>query len=243
VPAGSAAESTTRQRTLAEGETGETPVRLTGDAGTTLPPRTRRLGKSGRRSALITLAAAMAVAGLSVAGVLAFGDNGEEQNPGGRGTAESAQEAKAGNAGNTFPVPTVTEDCPAASVSGAEARCTTTAECWGGMVVTTGIVTVSRSDCTVKHPWETFAIAPLPSDGATNNQRELSKHPLVRKLCSREVMAESRAGAARDIAAEGWTVDVLPPSQAEFDKGSRIFRCVATVTGKESSGTNFRPRT
>ena len=240
VPAGSAAESTTRQRTLAEGETGETPVRLMGDAGPTLPPRTRRLGKGGRRSALITLAAAVAVAGLSVAGVLAFGDNGEEQNPGGRGTAESAQEAKAGN---TFPVPTVTEDCPAASVSGAEARCTTTAECWGGMVVTTGIVTVSRSDCTVKHPWETFAIAPLPSDGATNNQRELSKHPLVRKLCSREVMAESRAGAARDIAAEGWTVDVLPPSQAEFDKGSRIFRCVATVTGKESSGTNFRPRT
>jgi serine/threonine protein kinase len=237
-PGSSAAESTTRQRTIADGET---PVRLTGeDAGPTLLPRTRRLGKRGRRPALITLAAAVAVAGLSVAGVLAFGDRGEEQNPGGRGTAESAQEAKAGN---SFPVPTVTEDCPAASVSGAEARCTTTAECWGGMVVTSGIVTVSRSDCTVKHPWETFAIAPLPSDGVTNNQRELSKHPLVRKLCSREVMAESRAGAARDIAAKEWTVDVLPPSQAEFDKGSRIFRCVATVTGKESSGANFRPRT
>jgi serine/threonine protein kinase len=241
VPERPTAKSTMPLRTTANDATSEGSGR---DETDPVPsPRSRRKWRHGRRSAVITLAAALAAAGLGVAAVLAFvdrGDGGDKQNPGGRGAVGAADDAKAGS---DFPVATVTKACPAASVSGARARCTTTAECWGGMVVTSGFVTVGRSDCTVSHPWETFAIAPLPKDGMTNNQRELVRHPLVRKLCSREVMAKSRAGAAKKIAAKAWTVDVLPPSQAEFDKGSRNFRCVATVTGKESTRSNFRPRT
>ncbi|WP_405822146.1 serine/threonine protein kinase [Streptomyces sp. NBC_01390] len=142
-----------------------------------------------------------------------------------------------------FGVPTTTENCPAAEVAGMHGRCTTTAECWGGMVVTVGIVSVNRSDCLVSHPWETFAIAPLPSTGMTNNQRELENHPDVRRLCSRSVLAASRQGDAREIAPDRWTVDVLPPTQTEYADGLRVLRCVATITGEESTGAHFRPRT
>ncbi|ELP62874.1 serine/threonine-protein kinase [Streptomyces turgidiscabies] len=142
-----------------------------------------------------------------------------------------------------YGVPTTTENCPATDVAGMNGRCTTTAECWGGMVVTVGIVSVNRSDCLVSHPWETFAIAPLPSTGMTNNQRELENHPDVRRLCSRAVLARSRQGDARNIDPSRWTVDVLPPTQTEYADGLRVLRCVATITGEESTGAHFRPRT
>ncbi|MEH0418525.1 serine/threonine-protein kinase [Streptomyces sp. B21-083] len=141
-----------------------------------------------------------------------------------------------------YGVPTTTENCPATDVAGMHGRCTTTAECWGGLVVIVGIVSVNRSDCLVSHPWETFAIAPLPSDGMTDNQRELKNHPGVRELCSRSVLAKSRQGDAREIDPSRWTVDVLPPTQTEYADGLRVLRCVATVTGEESTGAHFRPR-
>lgn len=206
------------------------------------PPttRTRRTPRT-RRTLWIASAAALAAIGLGSVGAVALLDFGKGEDSPEKDAAVSAKGSQAA-AGHDFTVPTVTEGCSAASVAGADARCPTTAECWGGMVVISGFVTINRSDCTVQHPWETFAIAPLPLDGMTNNQRELAKHPVVRRLCSREVMAESRRGAALDIAPERWTVDVLPPSQAEFDRGSRVFRCVATVAGEETSRSNFRPR-
>ncbi len=164
-------------------------------------------------------------------------------------TAGSAVSASASGAGGTtqatnagFGVPTTTENCPATDVAGMGGRCTTTAECWGGMVVTVGIVAVNRSDCLVSHPWETFAIAPLPSDGMTNNQRELEAHPGVRELCSPEVLAASRHGDALKIGPARWTIDVLPPSQSQYADGLRVLRCVATITGEESTGAHFRPR-
>ena len=156
------------------------------------------------------------------------------------GTGEPSGSAQAANAG--FGVPTTTENCPATDVAGMDGRCTTTAECWGGMVVIVGIVSVNRSDCLVPHPWETFAIAPLPSNGMTNNRRELANHPDVRGLCSREVLAESRQGDARKIDPARWTVDVLPPTQTQYADGLRVLRCVATITGEQSTGAHFRPR-
>jgi hypothetical protein len=161
-------------------------------------------------------------------------------SPSASGTGEPSGSAQAANAG--FGVPTTTEDCPAAEVAGLGGRCTTTAECWGGMVVTVGIVSVNRSDCLVSHPWETFAIAPLPSTGMTNNQRELENHPDVLKLCSREVLAESRRGDAVEIDPDRWIIDVLPPTQTQYADGLRVMRCVATISGEESTGAHFRPR-
>ncbi|MEZ0090822.1 protein kinase [Streptacidiphilus sp. EB129] len=158
-------------------------------------------------------------------------------SPGGASAQSPGASADAG-----FNVPTTIQNCPAASVAGLNARCTTTAECWGGMVSIAGDVTVNRSDCLVDHPWETFAIAPLPADGMTMNQHELENHPSVRKLCSLDVMAKSRLGKALSIPPAQWTVDVLPPSQTEWASGLRVFRCVATVTGSDATTSYFRPR-
>jgi len=110
------------------------------------------------------------------------------------------------------------------------------------MVVDVGIVSVNRSDCLASHLWETFAIAPLPSDGMTNNQKELIKHPDVGELCSRKVLAESRQADGLKIDPSRWTIDVLPPTATQYADGLRVMRCVATVTGEESTGAYFRPR-
>jgi hypothetical protein len=216
-------------------------------------PETDPLAASDRnrkRSRLLRAAVpavALAVAVLGTAGVLAYQGQGQDRrssakaSAGSSGTSTSSQSAEA-SAGADFKVPTTTEDCPAAAVEGVNARCTTTAECWGGMVVIAGNVTVNRADCLVEHAWETYAIAPLPSDGMTVNQQELEKHPDVRRLCSRAVMAKSRQGKALRIAPARWTVDVIPPSPTEYVDGLRVLRCVATVTGQSSIGTYFRPR-
>ena len=94
------------------------------------------------------------------------------------------------------------------------------AECWSGVVITTGIVSISRADCKATHVWKTFAITPLPKDGMTNHYEDLSNHPDVLKLCSADVMTESRT-----VQAQGeWSADVLPPTQSECADGVRVFR-------------------
>ena len=205
--------------------------------------------RKNRRLRLAVPVLALATAVLGTAGVLAYRSAPSSKESSGSSpastapsTASASSQGEGSSATTAFKVPTTTEDCPAATVDGVNGRCTTTAECWGGMVVITGIVTVNRSDCLMEHPWETFAIAPLPADGMTVNQQELAKHPDVRKLCSRDVMAKSRQGKALEIAPARWTIDVLPPSPTEYADGLRVLRCVATVTGKQSTGTYFRPR-
>lgn len=190
----------------------------------------------------------VAAAVVGIMGVLVHdGDGSRAKNPGAGPSTEAPSSPDGRNSAKParaprFGVPTTTEDCAAAEEDGLGGRCTTTAECWGGMVVTTGVVTVNRSDCLVAHPWETFAIAPLPKDGQTYDQRELAAHPDVRRLCSREVLTSSRRGGARDIAPAAWTVDVLPPTESQYADGLRIYRCVATVTGEQSTTAHFRPR-
>lgn len=139
-------------------------------------------------------------------------------------------------------MPVTTQGCPAAGVAGAGGACTETAECWGGMVVITGVVRVNQADCTTEHAWETFAIAPLPASGVTVNQQELEKHPVVRKVCAPEVLAASRQGPAAQVPADRWLIEVLPPTEAQFAQGLRVFRCVARTTDDGLTGTAFRPR-
>ncbi len=211
---------------------------------TASPPKARR--RKGRVRVTVGI---VAVAFVGTGGTVAYQylppattaapDTGAEVGPSASasGTGGTAQAQNAG-----FGVPTTTEDCPATGVAGVGGRCTTTAECWGGMVSIVGIVAVNRADCVVEHPWETFAIAPLPSDGMTNNQKELAVHPDVRRLCSSEVLAESRHGDALEIGPDRWIIDVIPPSQSEYADGLRVMRCVATVSGEQSTGAYFRPR-
>jgi serine/threonine protein kinase len=208
----------------------------------------RPVRQARRRPRLAVPAVVMATVVVGAGGVLGYQqwvpDGTPSASPSSSSSTYTDSKATATASAGAFPgVATTTDNCPAASVAGLHAACTTTAECWGGMVVITGNVTITRSDCLATHVWETFAIAPLPSDGMTVNQQELEKHPDILRLCSREVMAKSRRGsAALAVDPADWTVDVLPPTPTQYADGLRVFRCVATVTGKESAAAYFRPR-
>ncbi|MBN0047155.1 serine/threonine protein kinase [Streptomyces actuosus] len=169
------------------------------------------------------------------------------QSSGGADSSSNAAPSTAGTGQGSsspsspgFGVSTTTENCPAAAVEGVGGRCVTTPECWSGILDVSGIVTVSRADCHVKHVWETFAVASLPADGMTNNARDLIKHPDVRALCSQQVMAETRSPHGADIADE-WQITVVPPSASQWDAGLRVFRCVAAAGTEDGqmTGSHF----
>ncbi|MBD9729846.1 serine/threonine-protein kinase [Streptomyces caniscabiei] len=202
-----------------------------------------RKGAARRRPVLIAAFAAVAVSVSVSVTVVTY--QGDDQREGGTdapassaAASPSAGTADKGAAG--FGVATTTENCPATEVDGVGGRCVETPECWSGIVDISGIVTVSRADCQAKHVWETFAIAPLPKDGQTNNARDLIKHPDVKALCSQKVMSASMAPEGRRIAGE-WSVDIIPPGSAEWAEGVRVFRCVAAARTDdgEKTGSQF----
>nr|WP_253267742.1 serine/threonine-protein kinase [Streptomyces asoensis] len=198
--------------------------------------------KGSRRPRLIAVLAAVAVS-VSVSVTVVTYQNGQDHGGGdSRSTASPSSGATGENkaASGFGGVATTTENCPATGVDGVGGRCVATPECWSGITDISGIITVSRADCRTRHVWETFAIAPLPEDGMTNNARDLIKHPDVKALCSQQVMAESMVPGGREVADE-WNVDILPPTASEWDKGLRVFRCVAAAVTQdgEKTGSQF----
>lgn len=187
-------------------------------------PRRRRRG--GRLLPLVSALAALAL--LGTAGAVAY----QTQRPAQEDAAlppatASSPPPSPSAAGVDFGVPTTVRDCPAAAVENVDGRCVTDSECWLGMVVIAGDVSINRADCRFDHLWETFAIAPLPADGMTNDHGELAAHPDVRRLCSVEVMAESWTEDAARTDPGQWMVEVLPPTESQYADGLRVFRCVA----------------
>ncbi|NBM21065.1 hypothetical protein GUY61_37300 [Streptomyces sp. GC420] len=215
--------------------------------GTTAVPRTDERRRKGPRPRLVAVLAAVAVSVTVAVGVVVYQEQPWNGGPGSSPTTTAGADG-GGEQASARPsafggVPTTTEDCPATEVEGVGGRCTETAECWSGITDISGIITVSRADCQTRHVWETFAIAPLPEDGMTNNARDLIKHPDVKALCSQEVMAKSRTAEGDGIAAE-WNVDIVPPSAADWAGGHRFFRCVAAAVTDDGqkTGNHFRPR-
>ncbi|WP_202499411.1 MULTISPECIES: serine/threonine-protein kinase [Streptomyces] len=196
-----------------------------------------------RRPAVIAVLAAVAVS-VSVSVTVVTYQNDDEPDAGTGGSSATAQpsaDATAeGEGASGFGVATTAENCPATDVGGVGGRCVAGPECFSGIVDISGIVTVSRADCRTKHVWETFAIAPLPKDGMTNNARDLIKHPDVKALCSQKVMAATMTAGGRDVAKD-WNVDIIPPSAAQWDEGLRVLRCVAAAVTDdgEKTGSQF----
>ncbi|GGK90001.1 hypothetical protein Sme01_50430 [Sphaerisporangium melleum] len=165
--------------------------------------------------------------------------------PGTTGSASSspASPPAAGTGGAFGAVPTSTASCPATTVAGAGAACVRQAECWGNMTVINGAVSINRRDCREDHTWETFAIAPLPTDGLTSDRNDLAGHPVVKRLCSKRILLASRIGEARSVEATRWLVEALPPSPQAFEQGVRVYRCVGAVMAEKVQGPYFRPLT
>jgi hypothetical protein len=140
---------------------------------------------------------------------------------------------------DVFGIPTVSKGCPAASVRVTTARCPASPECWAGMVVISGAASARSVPCGQPHYWQTFAIAFLPADARTFDQPTLEANPEVRAVCSMPVMLRSRRGRGRRLPASAWRVDVLPPTEAAFNSGTRTYRCIANVISGEQSTSQF----
>jgi Protein kinase domain len=157
--------------------------------------------------------------------------------PAGTGTGSRAPGGGAA-AADMFGIRTTSAGCPAARRVAA-ARCPASPECFGGLVVSAGSATAEPVACNRSHYWETFAIAMLPATVRTFDQDTVAADPAVRTVCSRAVMLASRRGQARRLPGRDWRVGVLPPSEAAFGSGTRVYRCLANETGHQPSVSQF----
>jgi hypothetical protein len=139
-----------------------------------------------------------------------------------------------------YEVPVTSTGCPATAVQGVVgAACVVKPECWDGLTSISGDATARPKPCESPHSWETFAIAPMPLDLTTSDQDTVARHPAVAGLCTMTLLLRSRSGAATKLTPDRWEAAVLPPSAARFAAGSRVYRCVGHVTGKETTGSAF----
>ena len=179
----------------------------------------------------------IAVAVLIGARLLPHG-SGPPAAPAGTGTGSRAQGGGAA-AADAFGIRTKSSGCPA-TLRVAAARCPASPECFDGIVEAAGSATAASVACDRPHYWETFAIAILPAKVRTFDQRVVAANPTVSTVCSQAVMLASRQGQARRLPARDWRIDVLPPSEAAFGRGSRVYRCLANETGHQPHVSQFR---
>jgi hypothetical protein len=155
------------------------------------------------------------------------------------GAAGTGGSGPSGTATAALGVASRTDNCPAATVTGAGAACVAEPECWGGMTSIAGNVTARTVPCAKPHYWETFAIARLPDAVTTNDQETVAKDPTVARVCKMAILLKSRTVKAKAITADKWRVWVMPPSEARFASGVRTYRCIGNVLGPERTGTDF----
>jgi hypothetical protein len=153
------------------------------------------------------------------------------------GTSLPAQGGGAA-AADVFGILTTSAGCPATRRVTA-ARCPASPECFGGLVVSAGSATAEPVACNRSHDWETFAIAILPAGVRTFDQDAVAADPTVSTVCSRAVMLASRRRQARHLPAPAWRIQVLPPSEAAFGSGTRVYRCLANEIGHEPGVSQF----
>ena len=205
--------------------------------GSTAPPIPAR-----RRRPVMLLAAVagvvLLVAAAAVVGARVLSPGASTGAPAAAPASPAARPTAAPAAG--FGVPTVTSGCPAASVTGAGARCPRNPECWAGLLVAAGSASARGLPCTRPHTWQTFAIAILPAGVRTFDHDTVAASPTVSAVCSMRVLLASRRGAALGIPAGSWQITVLPPDEAAFDAGARAYRCLAHQdSGADPSTSQF----
>ncbi len=55
-----------------------------------------------------------------------------------------------------------------------------------------------------------------------------------------DALAAAHAAGVLRIPVSGWRADVLPPTEAAFNSGSHVYRCVANVVTGDQSTSQFR---
>ncbi len=211
-------------------------ARFRGTSGSiTITPQTPPVPRpASRRRTPLLAGAALAAVLLILLGVWYFAlrDKGNATAPSGSAPVST---------GFDFGVPTIADGCAATKIDG-QARCAERAECWSGPVLINGEVTnIRKLPCDQEHSWETFAIAPVPSEVGSPYADVLEANARVAKVCATETLLSSRSGKALDIPADQWEATVLPPTPDDRAAHRAVYRCLGSITEHAGAGTAFRP--
>ncbi|MCM0676017.1 protein kinase [Micromonospora phytophila] len=110
--------------------------------------------------------------------------------------------------------------CAGTSRLPAGAGCAGELECFGPMEVRGARARAARVSCDGEHTWESYAEGTLPGTLVGAGYDEVSADPVVRQVCN-ETTFRLTSGMTD---ADGWNLEVLPPTSAETD---RTYRCLA----------------
>ncbi|RKN42829.1 serine/threonine-protein kinase [Micromonospora endolithica] len=102
----------------------------------------------------------------------------------------------------------------------AGAGCADELECFGPMQVRGARARAERVPCASEHTWESYAEGELPSSLVGAGYDEVSADPVVRQVCNPSTFRLTSGISYAD----GWNLEVLPPSDAVTD---RTYRCLA----------------
>ena len=106
--------------------------------------------------------------------------------------------------------------------------------CWAGLNIFGGIVQpLHRADCGQPHYWETFAVAPLPTDAVGIHDDTLMSLGSVAAICSPQQMTRAARQAAT---VADWDRDAVPYGTTA---GTTVLMCIADKA--ETTGSVFLP--
>lgn len=111
-----------------------------------------------------------------------------------------------------------------------------TAVCFKALTSVGGFYTAREVDCGSEHAWEAYAVGSLSEDIASANIDDVLRDVDVLGTCTTENLA-----AYTDLPVEGLETEVVPPSEAAFGTGSRLFYCVASTPGQMRTESFRRP--
>lgn len=192
-----------------------------------------------RRDRTLFLGVLALVLALVVAGVVYVGFTGRETGPIAvpspddvttAATTAPTPTASPSDSSSGFesasPSPTVPAGFAACADLGAGALCPVEPECWAGLQTFGDVPLVATpAECTDTHAYQTFAAVELPARPRT--QSELEDDPLIKALCTKEVLNQRLASGRAGVL---WDIQVVP--YRVFPNPDDLSRCVVG-TGKE----------
>lgn len=96
--------------------------------------------------------------------------------------------------------------------------------CFGGLTSISGYYNAAQVDCDGGQAWEAYAYGTLVDETPSANIADVEKDPRVVASCTPEALAHYTALPIDEL-----EVQVLPPTEAEFATGSRLYFCLASV--------------
>jgi hypothetical protein len=205
------------------------------------PPKKPSRGRTAVVASAITLVALLLVGGASMVAYQLVDKPATEQardrspSPSPSPAPSPSSSDALGDLFPSLPLPTSTDgsdigslfgDCPletVGSAGGVDVRCPGKPECFAGINNIGGEVSARKLSCDRKHTWETFLIGKLPSTVKSAEYEEVAGNAVVKTLCGGSALTLALKGESTS----GWSSEILPPSESDFEDGNREFRCVA----------------